>query len=388
MRIRRTTRAWLRPGARLIVFILAAATILAGLRHTRPPHELTIEAGSVGGSFYDNAVRYRAVLETYGIDVRIVSKPETLDIIKDVATPGSGIDVGFTAQDVSAYRHAGVSAIGIVQLQPLFIFASAELGRHSVLDDLRGRRVVTLASNSDTANSLLRVFRLYDITPENTSFSFLPLEDAVRGLRAGRFDAGGFQLAADNQLIRDMAADSGLRLMPVGDARAVADHLSFLRAVVLPRGIYDLADAIPTDDTPMLAAAVAVVARKGLHPWLVYCLLDALAKTHRDATLVSHADDFPNAVGSQLEMNPAAAQWFKEGMPWIWRELPPAWASFVDGYELEILGTVLLGSIVVCGIVLSEIVHLQFVVFVRIGRRRRVQAPRPDAGGKSPPEPT
>jgi hypothetical protein len=75
-------------------------------------------------------------------------------------------------------------------------------------------------------------------------------------------------------------------------------------------------------------------------------------------------------------------------MPWIWRELPPAWASFVDGYELEILGTVLLGSIVVCGIVLSEIVHLQFVVFVRIGRRRRVQAPRPDAGGKSPPEPT
>ena len=128
----------------------------------------------------------------------------------------------------------------------------------------------------------------------------------MRELRAGQFDAGVFMLAPENKLIREMAADSGLHLMPISEVRAIANQLPFLRPVVLPRGIYNIADAIPPNDTPMLAAPVGVVARKGLHPWLVYSLLEAIAKTHRGATLISDAGDFPTIVGSQLEVDPLA----------------------------------------------------------------------------------
>ncbi len=364
--------AWPLPGLRLAVFVLAAVIIAAGVWHARPPHDLTIEAGAVGGSYYENAVHYRDYLAARGIDLHIVSKNSTLDIVKDVANPDVPVDVGFVAEDLSAVRDSEVSIISLVQLQPLFVFASADLGRRSVLDDLRGRRIVTLPRNSATASAALRVFGLLDITEENTAFTFLPLEDAVRDLRAGKFDGGAFMLSPENKLIRAMAADSGLHMVPFSEVRAIANQLPFLRPVVLPRGIYNIADAIPPNDIPMLAASVGVVAHKDLHPWLVYSLLDAIAKTHRGDTLISDAGDFPTIVGSQLEVDPVAAMWYKTGVPWVWRELPPLWASFVDRYEPQILGMGVLGALAVCGAFIADTFSLMLGAIAWIwGRRRR-----------------
>lgn len=365
----RPSPTWLLPVLRLGVFALAAVLIAIGVWNSRPPHVLTIETGPVGGSYYDTALRYREVLAARGIDLRIITKDNTLEIVKDVANPDVPIDFGFVAEDVSAVRDSNVSIISLIQLQPLFVFANAELGRRSVVDDLRGRKIVTLPLNSATASAALQVFELFDINQENTSFTFLPLADAVRELRAGKFDAGVFMLAAENKLIRDMAEDSGLHLMPFSELHAITTKLTFLRPVVLSRGLYNIADAIPGMDTGMLAAAVGVVAHKGLHPWLIYSLLDAIAKTHRGASLVSDAGDFPTIVGSQLEVEPIAAAWYKVGVPWVWREFPPLWASFVDHYEPAILAAVVIGALVVTGTFIAEILYQLIRTLLWFGRR-------------------
>ena len=352
-------RAWLNPMLQLAVFVLAVLIVLGGVRQARPPRDLTIEVGPVGGSYYDNAMKYRDILAADGITLHIVPNQNSLGILKDVATPGSGIDAGFLAQDVSGLpTNIPVYTIGLVQLQPLFIFATADLGRHSTLDDLRGRKIVLLPANSVTTAAALRVFELYDITPENTAFTFLPLNEAVHGLRAGQFDAGAFVLAPDNNVIRDMASDSGLHLVPMGEARAIAHHLPFLQPVELPRGSYNIADAIPSTDTAMLAARVAVIARKDLHPWLVYCLLDAISRTHRGATLISDAGDYPTTTGSPLEVSPLAIGWYRNGLPWIWSTLPPDIAGFVNRDALLLVCVLLLSGILVTVAFLADLAGL------------------------------
>ena len=366
-------RPWLIPALRLGVFVVGILVIMAGIWAARPPRDLTIEVGPVGGSYYENAVHYRDILATRSITLHIVSTQNSLDILKDVAAKGSGIDVGFVAQDVSEAGADDVFTIGLVQLQPLFIFASANLGRHSVLDDLRGRKIVSLPANSVTSAAALRVFELYDITPENTSFTFLPLADAVRELRAGRFDAGVFMLAPENKVIREMAEDSGLHLVPVTEARAITHDLPFLQPVVLPRGIYSIADAIPPNDTPLLAARVAVVARKGLHPWLIYSLLDAIRKTHHGATLISDAGDYPTVVGSQIEVDPLAAEWYQTGMPWIWHQLPPGVAGFIYSHALLLLVALLFSGVIIAVAFLGDLAGL---VMAALDWRRGRRAPR------------
>ena len=327
----------------LLAVLLVAFAALAINCH--PPHVLTIETGPVGGSYHQAALRYAEFLGGRGIKVDIRPQPNSMEIVRNVADRTSPIDVGFVAQDVGAMVGRGVVTAGQIQLQPLFIFASAELGRRSVLDNLRGRRIVMPPEDSATSDAAVKVLELYDITAENSSFTFMPLADAARALQAGRFDAGIFMLAPENATIKALAADSSLRLMPYTEGRAVANHLPFLRPVNMPRGIYNIADVIPPHDTPMVAATVGVVIKDTLHPYLTYALLEAMSALHRAPTYLSGAGEFPTLDGAQLVAHPVAQAYYKGGVPWTYRELPPWLASMIDRYDVVGFGLLVVGLI-------------------------------------------
>jgi TRAP-type uncharacterized transport system substrate-binding protein len=311
--------------------ILAVVIVLAALS-VRPPRHVTIGVGPIGGSFHQTALKYQKVLATRGIDLVIRSRANSLDILSELEDPKSGLDVGFEAQDVTQYLDGRLTNLGRIELQPLFIFAAGKLGRRTVLTDLRGRRIVMPPMGSATSDAAIRMFKLYDISSENTFFTFLPLTEAARRLRAGEFDAGAFMLSPDNKSIREMALDSGLRLMPVPEAKAVSDHLPFLRPVIIPRGIYDIADGIPPVDTGVLAGRVNVVVREGLHPFVIYALLDAMAEVHKGATYISEPGAYPTIVGSELNVHPLATHYTRFGVPWVYDNLPAWPASFIERY--------------------------------------------------------
>jgi TRAP transporter TAXI family solute receptor len=328
--------------ARLTAVLLVVIIVVGSILYARPPTDLTIETGPVGGSYYLDAQHYQAILAAHGIHLRLKPTPNSLEIAHDVANPRSGIDVGFIAQAIDPSKDATLFSLGQTELQPLFIFASAKLGRQTTLDDLRGRRIVMPPSDSATSDAAIRIFQLYDITQDNTSFSYMPLAEAAKQLQAGKFDAGVFMLAAENPVIRALANNSGMTLVPLLETKAIANHLPFLRAVLLPRGIYNIADGVPPSTTPMVAAPVSVVVHAGLHPYLVFSLLQAMSEVHRGPTFLTEAGDFPTSVGSVLTVHPLAAQYYASGLPWIYRELPPWLASAVDEDQLVGVGGFLL----------------------------------------------
>jgi TRAP-type uncharacterized transport system substrate-binding protein len=359
---------------RLVALGLAAVAIVIGVISTRPPTHVTIEVGPVGGSFYQIALQYQQFFKNRGIDLELRPKDKSLEIMQDLIDPNSGIDSGFEAQDVKDYRHAPLFTLGHIQLQPLFVFASADLGRRVVLTDLRGRKIVMPPTNSATSAAAVRMFQLYDITPENTSFTFMPLGDAAKGLRAGQFDAGVFMLAPENDVIRDLASYSGLRLVTFAEAKAISNHLPFLRTIVLPRGIYDIADGIPPTDVAMLAGTVDVIVRQGLHPYVVHTLLDAMAEEHRGATFLSNAGDYPTIAGPELTVHPLAQNYYRSGTPWIYRNLPSWLASFVDHYFLVALALFVFFEIYRWSQYLTEI--MRTLLLSRAARRLRTRAGR------------
>lgn len=382
------------PWLRLLMAALVAGLLAWAALAARPPRALTIETGPVGGSYHAAALRYQALLAERGIELRIRPKANSLELLADVADPASGVDVGFVAQDLSASRGAAALTLGQIQLQPLFMFADARLGRRSAVDDLRGRRIVLPPQNSATVAAARAVLRLYDISEDNTSFAYAPLAEAVRDLRAGRYDAGAFMLAPESAVVRELIGDSGLHLLAMGEARAVANQLPFLRPVLLPRGIYNIADAIPPEDTPLVAATVGVVARKGLHPFLVYALLEALTRTHRDAGVLNNADDFPTLLGSQLEPHPLAAAYYRDGVPWTYRLLPPWLASALDRNLLPLAATLAAVALLIVATWLATLaaalLHgLRAAARLLPGAARpgasQPGAPQPDAAAPSPP---
>jgi TRAP-type uncharacterized transport system substrate-binding protein len=315
-----------------ILLALAVAIVVVAVIRAIPPRIVTIEVGPLGGSYHAIALKYRDALEAHGIAVNLRPKPDSLDIIDDVDRAGSGVDIGFTAQAVKREQFPHTAAAGVVELQPLFIFYNTALGELATLSNLRGKRIVMPDELSATSAVALHVLGLYDVTRANTHMTFMPLADGVRALMAGEFDAGIFMLAPMNTFIVDLFNSDSLRLLSTKEEKGITRHLPFLRTVILARGSYDVENNIPPDDATLVAAAVNVVVRKDIHPAVLYTLLEAMIDAHHGSTLISDAGEFPSVVGTDLVPHPLAVQYSKQGMPWIYRNLPLWFASLLDYY--------------------------------------------------------
>ena len=104
----------------------------------------------------------------------------------------------------------------------------------------------------------------------------------------------------------------------------------------IPQGLFDLGEMIPREDARVVAPAINLVAREGLHPALVDLFLDAANAFHRAGTLLSKRGEFPSEDYTSLPMNSDAAHYYDKG-PSGFRKYLPFWlASLVD--QLIIFG--------------------------------------------------
>jgi len=103
--------------------------------------------------------------------------PIHLKFVRDVADPQSGIDIGFIAQEIEdPEKRARTGPLARLKLQPLFIFANADLGRPQARSMIyAAARLSCRRLTVQPVTPQIRVLRLYDITPDNTSLNFMPL---------------------------------------------------------------------------------------------------------------------------------------------------------------------------------------------------------------------
>lgn len=327
-------RRYLRPVP--IVILLAAVLTVLGIRSETPPRTVVIETGPFGGGYYNTALKYQGLLRRQGIALSLQTKADSLAIIGDVEAPGSSVAVGFVAQDVDAADYPSVASLGRVEVQPLFIFYNDRLQQPG-LARLRGRSIVMPPLRSATSEMSLKLLALFGITQENTTIHFLPLADAVAAMKAGEYDAGMFIISADNAVITDMAVQPHLRLLELDRVPAISRLIPFFVPVTLPAGIYGLDADIPPRDIPALGAPVEVIVRNDMRPALAYALLSVMTAVNRKPTLISGVDEFPTASRSALPLLGAAAQYYRTGVPWVYRELPRWLAGFVDRYSTFVL---------------------------------------------------
>lgn len=320
---RRIRRAFL-----MLALVLLCLAIWRGI----PPGQLVIETGPVGGSYHADALKYKAWLEARGVQVRIKSIDDSMDIIGDVNAGLDDVQIGFTAQEVVPARYPEVRSLAASELQPLFFFRQAALGPQISIAGLRGRRFVMPPEHSATSQAAVAVLRHYGITQANTPFAFLPLMQAAAALKAGAYDVGLFMLAPDNPVIVDLACAERLVLHSIPEADALSRLETFLVPATLPQRIYDIAGGIPGADVRMLASKVNVIASTRVHPALIYLMLGAIAEVHQGATYVSRAGEYPNLVHASLPPHPLAFEYSKSGIPWIYRNLPLWLSGVLDFY--------------------------------------------------------
>ena len=283
--------------------------IVIGIQHW-PPSVLVILAGPTGGYFEKTALLLKKELkEKYNIDVLIKQREDTLNIIKDVNDPRSGVSVGFVAQDIKANAYPNVTSLGSIVMQPLFIFAQADSNIGS-LSELRGKRLVG-------------------------SYEALVKNEA---------DIGFFLLAAKTPLVSRIADNPYLQLLGLADAQAVAARLGYPSPITLNRGMLGLSPATPPEPIGAVGLPVTIVANKSINSAHAVAIATVLKESFHDSDLVTPRGTFPSlSILGHLPANRFAADIYQREMgyvPFLYQHLPFRIAGLVE-QTLALLGLTL-----------------------------------------------
>lgn len=232
-------------------------------RLDRMARAFVVAGGPAGGEYDEVARAIAAFVTTRGT--------RAAQLVTDGSVENLGLlaqgraDVAIVQNDVAARFVAGQDAAGGVGLralgslfpEPLHLVVRAD-GAIRSLADLAGRRVDLGLPDSGTRPTVRALLAAHGVAPDTLHDPALGGAAAAQALRRGEIDAFAAVIHAPAGFIQALAADTGIRLLPI-DAPA-PDAQTGLVPVVLPPGTY------PGQREPVatLAAAALLAARADL----------------------------------------------------------------------------------------------------------------------------
>ncbi|MGJ7522430.1 TAXI family TRAP transporter solute-binding subunit [Variovorax sp. LT1P1] len=357
-----------------VVFLVIGLLIAAyWWLQPQPPKRVTLATGPAGSAYAEFGQRYARALATNGIEVILKPSEGSSDNLQMLRNGTA--DVGFVrggSADVVADEEAGLSSLGSLFYEPLWIFYRSDAARTvnrktgtlESIAQLKGLRVNVDKPGSGVPEIMERMLRANHLDASALQLSNLEQTPATEALQAGLLDVIVLASAPQSPQVQQLLRAPGIALMDLAQSDAYSRRFAFLSAVTLPRGVVDLARDVPTHDVSMLAATTSLLAREETHPALRQLFAQSAQTLHGDAGWFNRARDFPNTRTSELPVSPEGDRAIN-GTPPFWQRYLPFWASNL----IERMWLVL-GGLVVLMLPLSRVVPplYQFRVRSRVFR--------------------
>ena len=302
-----------------------------------PPSRVTIATGRPDGAYYRFAQQYRDRLAREGITLQIRETTGSVENIRLLEDPASGIDIAFVqGGTASAVKTESLVSLGSLYFEPLWVFSRTRPGPTD-LRALRGRRLAVGPEGSGTRAVALTLLAANGIT--ETTARVLPLTgtEAIQALRRGAVDTVFLIAGAGSPAVKEMLQTPGIELLGFPRADAYAKHFPFLTKLVLPAGALSLQENLPPRESFLLAPTATLVARTDFHPALVDLLLASAAAIHGGRGLFEAPQQFPSPENLEFPLMTDAQRYHKSGPPFLARYLPFWAATLVDRVKVLLL---------------------------------------------------
>ena len=302
-----------------------------------PPDNFVMTTGADGGAYHLFAQRYRDILKRERITVNLKPSAGSIENFQRLQDANSGVEVGLIQAGIyPGAPPAGLRSLGAVYYEPLWVFYR---GKDEIdkLSQLAGKRVAIGAEGSGTRALTLQLLKASGA--DTTSGDFLPLggTDAVKALIEEAVDAALLVASPDAPIVRELAKAKDVKLANLVQAEAFTRRFPFLTALLLPRGVIDLAADLPARDITLLATSANLIVKKDFHPALGFVLLQAATEVHGHAGVFQKTDEFPAARESEFSIADEAQRYYKSGTPFLQRYLPFWVANLIERLAVLLL---------------------------------------------------
>ena len=302
----------------LTAVVVWAVVILV---HAFPPRTVRMATGPRGEADDRLGELYRAILARKGVDLQLVPTAGKADNLARLKDPKSGVQAGFACGGLTtAADSPGVVSLGTIGYDPLWIFCRG-VSEPVQFADLTGKKIAIGPEGSGTrvlARELLKKNGLDQIV-QPVPLSHVAGGDAVE---RGEIACVCVLTYAESPEVKKLFADEHAALMGFPRADAYAALFPFLRKVVLPQGVFDLATNRPPHDVPLVADAESFLVRENVHPAIQYLLLEAAEEIHSGAGILQRPAQFPAAEPVDVPLSDEARQFYKSGGNFLQRHLP------------------------------------------------------------------
>ena len=329
-----------------------------------PPKDVVILAGPKEGYFAKAAATIRDELTVFGINARIEYNEDTTSIIDRLNNPDpAGPHLGFVAQDLAGAPTDKLFSLGMIAIEPLWLFAPADSSIQTIRD-LKGKSVSIGPIGSGVRVLSQTLLDLYGINQTNTQFVDNSIADNLPALVNGRIDAAFFLLSSNTPMIEQLMSRSDLQLIGIKEAEALSHKINHLERVVIPKGAFEVMNLRPRYDVETLALPVTVIVSEGSGDTLSALVANILREQYAFETLFTKDYDLPSFVYHELEPHPAAVDLYEVGLPY-WTQIFGKKYGLMISHAAHPIIFVFLTAVVIFGLVITYAEIIPVLISVR-----------------------
>jgi TRAP-type uncharacterized transport system substrate-binding protein len=308
-----------------------------------PPSKLLI-TGSFQGSYYNVvAAHYKEIFARHHVTLEPRMTKGSVDNLRLLRDPTSGFQLGILQGGVSDGTHAPeLMSLGRINDQVFWLFYRST----ETLDDLtqlKGKRIVVGGEGSSTRLVGEKVLAIAGVTAKTATLLPLAAQAAVDALNDGRVDVIWIGFPPEAPIIQSLLRDPKVRSFDFAKAEALTRIFPYLVRLVLPRGVIDYENHIPSADLTVIATTNGVVVRKETHPAIIDLLLQTMLEEHAGASIMHPAGYFPTQTDPEYPMAQRALDFYKDGPSFLNKYLPLWMVPHVQ----RLLAVLLAGGVIV-----------------------------------------
>jgi TRAP-type uncharacterized transport system substrate-binding protein len=318
---------WIVGGTAAIALLGLFALLFEMLVQPAPPRTVVISTGPADGAYHAFAMRYRAYLARYGVDLVLKESNGSLDNLGRLQERRDGVQVALVQGGLGTSAEVpGIVTLGSMFYEPVWFFWRGKQPL-SYVSQLRGKRVAVGAEGSGTRVLATRLLEANGIDGNTARLDPAGGLEAAAKLESGAVDAAILVNAPEALAVQRLLHAKGV--WPIGFRRAdaYARHFPYLEKLVIPAGALDLAGNIPPQDLTVIAVTANLLAASDLHPVIVDLLLEAAREVHGGSSLLNRPGEFPSLRDRDFQPSPDAERSYRGQYTSFLRHYMPFWLS-------------------------------------------------------------
>ncbi len=311
-----------------LLFILLLGFLIWFLIPT-PPKKITITTGADNGLYYRFGQQLAKELLKEKITLEVLPSAGSLENIERLKQSNSNVHVGILQGGVGQVsENPNISALASVFDEQVWVFYRKAAFKEGLtkMTQLKGKTISIGPQGSGTRDLGLKLLKLnqIDLQADQPTIQLkdFTASQSLKALHANQLDAVMLVSGPQAPIILEYLRSPHLAVMSFEQADAYAVRLPFLKKVLVPRGVINLAEDLPKKDITILAAPAALVVHEDIHPALITPLMRAMESSISQMGLLQKEGVYPSDSGFAWPHNDDAKHYLKNGASFLHRHLP------------------------------------------------------------------